>query len=159
MLLEVDFAGKNADEDPIHGEKTAAERKAMGKARRTVLNNIEAAGAFLTEHETAKIIVTIDTHCLEENGLLVYSDADVTNLEACSLETVGIVRVWCQHWCANANAITQVLRDCIPHTVYQYLSKDPTAPVHAHKSLILNLACGATIGSAESRSGIFNGYV
>ena len=64
-----------------------------------------------------------------------------------------------RHGCANAHAASQVLRDCIPYTVYQYLSSDHSAPVHTHKSIILNLACGATIGTAESRSCIFKGYV
>jgi len=91
--------------------------------------DIEAAGKFLSEHEAVKIIVSIDTHCLEENGLLVYLDGDADTLRACGLETV-----------------------------YQYLSKDLTSPGHAHKSIILNLACGATIGAAESRSEIFKGY-
>jgi hypothetical protein len=92
MLLEVDLAGKNAKEDPAKDPskaKTPAQRKKMNKAALKVLTDIEAAGDFLKEHETAKIIVTIDTHCLEENGLLVYSDEDLANLGACSLETVG----------------------------------------------------------------------
>ena len=119
--------------------------------------DIEAAGKFLSEHETAKIIISIDTHCLEENGLLIYLDGDVDTLRACSLETVSALQQGLVG-CTNPCATPQVLKDSIPKTVYQYLSKDLTSPGHAHKSIILNLACGATIGAAESRSEIFKGY-
>ena len=91
MLLEVDFDGNNVKEDPLLGEKTLVMWRSMGKARRQVLKNIEAAGAFLEEHKTVKIIISLDTHCFEENGLLVYSDADASDIKAYSLKTVGIV--------------------------------------------------------------------
>ena len=94
MLLEFDLEGENAKEDPIHGAKTAAERRAMTKAKQKVLKDIEAAGAFLKMHETAKIIVTIDTHCLEENGLLVYTESNAQGLMATStLKKVGSTTV------------------------------------------------------------------
>jgi len=51
----------------------------------------------------------------------------------------------------------QILEESIPHTVYQYLSDSEGTPLHAHKSIILNLACGPMIGSAECRSEIFDG--
>jgi len=71
MLLEVDLAGENAKEDPIYGEKTVVVWKKMTKAKVKVLEDIKAAGAFLERHEIEKIVVSIDTHCLKENGLLV----------------------------------------------------------------------------------------
>ena len=55
--------------------------------------------------------------------------------------------------------ISQILRDCIPASVYQCVSKDTDAPEHSHKSMIINLACGSTIVDAESRSSITDGYV
>ena len=91
MLLEVDLAGKNSKLDPTLGMTAATIRKTLGKAGLDVRKDIEAAGAFLKEHETAKIIVSIDTHCLEENGLLVYSDDDRNNLGACRLLQVRAV--------------------------------------------------------------------
>jgi len=94
MLLEVDFAGENAKVDPIYGVKTAAEWKKMTKAKLKVLEDIEAAGAFLEKHETAKIVVTIDTHCVEDNGLLVWTDADANGLlGVCTLAKVGVMLV------------------------------------------------------------------
>ena len=155
MLLEVDFAGKNAQDDPIH--RPAALRKGMGKARLGVLKDIEAAGAFLKKHETAKIIVSIDTHCIEENGLLVWSDDNPDKLGVCSMKAVGVIYVVVVG-CTNREPPSQVLRDCIPPTVYQYLSDARGSPVHSHKSIILNLACGATIRTPKTRSEIFEGY-
>ena len=99
MLLEVNFAGECAKLDPIHGVKTAAMQRDMGKETVKWLKDIEAAGAFLMQHETAKIIVSIDTHCLEENGLLIYSDGGADDIGACSLETVGVFCVWYCHGC------------------------------------------------------------
>ena len=94
MLLEVDLAGENAKEDPITaGVRTATTRKSMSKAKLQILKNIEAAVAFLKQFITAMILICINTHSLEENGLLVYMDKDLGNMEACSLETVGIILV------------------------------------------------------------------
>ena len=55
--------------------------------------------------------------------------------------------------------ISQILRDCIPASVYQYVSKDTDAPEHSHKSMIINLACGSTIVDVESRSSITDGCI
>ena len=43
--------------------------------------------------------------------------------------------------------------------MYQYVSKDPGAPEHSHKSMIINLTCGSTIVDAESRNSISDGCV
>ena len=64
-----------------------------------------------------------------------------------------------QHGHRNSYVTSQVLWGCIPKAVFQYLSDDSWAPEHSHKSIILNLAYGATIGAAESRNDIFKGYV
>lgn len=106
MLLEVDFAGElgKLDPHPIEYEgKTITPSKLTGKAKTKALKEIQAVGAFLTQHETAKIIVSIDTHCLEENGYLVYADDNPNNLDACSLESVGVI--WLLHWygCTGAH--------------------------------------------------------
>ena len=159
MLMEVDLAGYFGALDCCPGTEPKVSLASWTKAAKAKGRKvIEAAGAFLTEHETAKIIISLDTHCLEETGFLVYSDANPNDLKACNMETVGVVWALYQNACLNANAMLQVLRDCIPYTVYQYITKDRKAPQHAHKSIILNLACGATIGTAQSRQAIFNGY-
>ena len=89
--MEVDFDGVIAKQDPLLNELTPVEWRKMSKANQKAFKDIEAAGAFLKEHETAKIIISIDTHCLEENGLLIYSDKNTNDLRPCTLETVGFV--------------------------------------------------------------------
>ena len=158
MLLEFDLPGENAKEDPMLGVKTTAARKKMTKAKLKVLEDIEAAGAFLKNHEAAKIVVVIDTHCLEENGLLVWADANKAGqVGASTLEEVGATLVQCPHSSTDRNMSLQILVKSIPHTVYQYLSDSSNSPEHGHKSIVLNLACGQTIRSAEARSQIFDG--
>lgn len=120
MLLEVDLAGENAKMDPIHGVKTATARKKLSKLKLKVLEEIEAAGAFLKQYETAKIVVSIDTHCLEENGLLVWSEANKNSVGVCTLQRVGIMLVWWWDECDNefANDIIDPSRlyptHCVP---------------------------------------------
>ena len=53
----------------------------------------------------------------------------------------------------------QILRDCSPDGVFKYLSNDDGTPQHAHKSIIINLACGATISKPGPRSELLDGYV
>jgi len=158
MLLEVDFEGAHGDADPNYVRESTKLQKLTAAEKRRILKEIKAAGSFLEKHETAKIIVCIDTHCLEENGLLVYSDTDADNLGACDLKTVSDIRARDHRAIPIPCAPSQVLLDCIPKRVYQYLSNGREAPEHAHKSIILNLACGATIGAGQSRSKIFKEY-
>lgn len=52
----------------------------------------------------------------------------------------------------------QLLRDCLPPQIWRLLlSEDPTP--HKHRSLIINLACGATINNEASRFKLYEGYV
>jgi len=44
---------------------------------------------FFRQHETARIIVVIDTHCLE-NGVLVYEGSSPETYKACLLPEVSI---------------------------------------------------------------------
>ena len=46
---------------------------------------------FLTQHPTAKIVVVIDTHCFQENGLFVWSpgEGEQPSPEGCTLWDVG----------------------------------------------------------------------
>lgn len=47
------------------------------------------AEEFLEKHPTAKIVVVIDTHCLE-NGYFVWTGDSKGELQACSLLTVSV---------------------------------------------------------------------
>jgi hypothetical protein len=108
MLLEVDFSWINASKDPTacvlpSVEKAKPTKK--GRAKHKKPTDIELACNFLRDHQTAKIIFTIDTHCLEENGLLIYSDTEHDGLGACTLEKVSDMWLWHQHRQANRNSV------------------------------------------------------
>ena len=79
MLLEAPLEGIVADDIHSKPKKT---RKGRGKTEVTAFN---MAGEFLEKHETAKVIMVIDTHCLE-NGFFVYTGASAESYKACSLK-------------------------------------------------------------------------
>ena len=120
----------------LDGSTATGKSAATGKATKIPVKKIRAAHGFLEHHETAKIIVVIDTHSLEEDGGFVWAG------------TPGAYR-GCK--------LPQLLEDCIPDEVYQYLSSAEDSPDHAHKSLILNLACGSTISKLGSRHKLLEG--
>jgi len=83
--MPCDLAGENVKEDPICYPKAATGQKTK------VVKAIEAAGAFLMEHETVRIVVCINTHCMEEDGRLVWLDADEDKLGASTMQEVGVM--------------------------------------------------------------------
>jgi hypothetical protein len=114
--------------------------KSTKKSRRPIepptVTPTGAAHAFLKHHQTAKIIIVIDTHSLEEDGAFVWGGTS-GSYKGCKLQ--------------------QILQDCIPPELFQYLSNESGTPVHAHKSIILNLACGSTISRLVSRHHLLQG--
>ena len=76
MLLEVVLDGSDTgtvDYQPSAGRQNAA-----------------AAGKFLSSRKTAKIVVVIDTHCLEETGAFVWCGKTPTDYQACRLDRVSV---------------------------------------------------------------------
>ena len=51
------------------------------------------AETFLKRHRTAKIVVIIDTHCLDENGAFVYTGHSPDTYKACLLPEVSGVKL------------------------------------------------------------------
>ena len=49
----------------------------------------EGAARFLAANKTAKIVVVIDTHCLEETGSFVWRGSEPCDYEACLLPHVS----------------------------------------------------------------------
>ena len=49
----------------------------------------EAVGRFLATHTTAKIVVIVDTHCLEETGYFVWKGTQPNNYEICTMKLVS----------------------------------------------------------------------
>ena len=58
-----------------------------GKVRRR--EDTEVAARFLTDNPTAKIVVVVDTHCVE-NGSFVWKGAK-SNYQACGMDEVGVI--------------------------------------------------------------------
>jgi hypothetical protein len=103
---------------------------------------------FLDTHPTAKIVIIIDTHCLE-NGAFVWRGCDPVSFEACYMPEVSTKSL-----CAMQNLTgRQLLRDCIPKGVREFvLSK--YKQVHHHRSIILNLSCGPSVQVLEARASL-----
>ena len=53
--------------------------------------------------------------------------------------------------------MSQLLVDCVPAPVYEFLSEEKTR-THHNRFIIVNLACGASIQVAESRATLCIGY-
>lgn len=117
--------------------------------------DVSIAQKFLDEHNTAKIVFIVDTHCLE-NGFFVYQGDSPNTYNACSLLEVSLP---CVHSppLPDLNTPVQILSQCPPKGIFQYLSNDPKAPKHNHKSIIINLACGASISVAGARTQLLDG--
>lgn len=114
-------------------------------------NPIKEVKNFLRDHEYAKIVVIVETHATD--GKFVWRGEDPLTYEACTLFDVS------PHITLNWPILTptQILKDCIPHDVFKFLSNDPGAPDHKHRSLILNLACGSTVIEDTARHLLLQG--
>jgi len=112
-----------------------------------------AAEDFMKEFPTAKIVVVIDTHC-SESGFFLWKGDRNGDYETSPLLPVSVKR------CVSlllSLTLLQILRDCIPKGIFQYLSNAAGSPDHAHKALIVNLSCGPSIAKAESRHSLLKG--
>ena len=110
--------------------------------------------AFLKQYDTAKIVFIVDTHC-GDNGRFVYTGRKPTKYKMCSLKEVAHIIT-----CILQRLIcAQILRDCAPPDIFQYLSDESSAPQHTHRSLILNLACGASVTHTVARHLLLEGSV
>ena len=113
----------------------------------------EAGEQFLKAQATANIVVVIDTHCIE-NGFFIYKGDSPENYAACSLLEVSAT------FPSKSFRIShpwQILKVCTPKGVFRYISSAADTPKHSHKSLILNLACGASASQPGSRAELFRG--
>ena len=55
--------------------------------------------------------------------------------------------------------VLQILRDCIPEQIFQYISSAEKTPDHSHKSLIVNMLCGSSIIKDQARHSLLQGCV
>lgn len=124
------------------------------QSRSKVARALSGAAGFLAQHPTARIVLIIDTHCLEESGQFIWKGNSPESYESCSLAQVCSTFRWNM---APHPTHAQIIETSIPAPIRQFLSNDKNTPVHGHQSLILNLACGASIRLPESRNSLFQG--
>lgn len=116
-----------------------------------VANSIDEVKKFLRDHEMAKIVVVVKTHSAE-NGRFIWRGSGTT-YEGCTLFEASPYIIIYQLVLTHV----QILKDCIPPVVFRFLSNAPDAPQHWHRSLIINLACGATVTLGPSRHLLLEG--
>jgi hypothetical protein len=85
MLLEVplDDSMAKAEDEELKGTKPIGKAKKGSQKRQQVAD-------FLDQHTTAKIVVVIDTHCLEETGGFIYEGTTPESYAACNMSQVSI---------------------------------------------------------------------
>ena len=111
------------------------------------------AELFFKRHPTAKIIVVIDTHCIE-NGGFVYAGNSPQTFQACLLPEVSV-----HPDCLRLPRLMgyEIINDCIPREILKFLSNASNTPRHSHKSIIINLACGASVEENLARHHLLQG--
>jgi hypothetical protein len=113
-----------------------------------------AAVDFLKEYPAAKIIIIVDTHCLDTGAFVWRGDSPVS-YETCTLPEVSAT-LYSLFFLTRTHC-TQIVGDCIPKNIGQYFSDAKDAPTHGHKTLIVNLACGASVANPITRSKLLMG--
>lgn len=108
---------------------------------------------FMNANPTAKIVYILETHSLD-NGFLAYTGDSAKSYLACSLEEVSIASTYAFPW---TNIFIEIIRDCTPPEIYGFLAPGEAGVSHSHKSLILNLSCGSSIGMKDSRRSLLRG--
>jgi hypothetical protein len=94
MDVPLDTIADETPETPV-----AKKQKSKGKLRDDD-GPVKEVIEFLTTWQSAKIVVVIETHCLE-TGVLVWRGDEPANYETCSLNEVSICDL-CVHRVANA---------------------------------------------------------
>ena len=57
------------------------------------LVSAKEATKFLADNPTAKIVVTVDTHCFEDSGMFVWTGITPKDYQACGLDEVNVIRL------------------------------------------------------------------
>ena len=141
----------NDVDPPLDGSAVTEENKHLAEKKSRPPS--DAAGAFLDQHKTAKIVMVLDTHCPNETGGFVYRSGPekygAYNLEEASDRVM--TRSYAGLTCP------QIINGCIPARIRKYLSNAPDTPTHNHKAIILNVVCGATVVDVESCDRLYDG--
>jgi hypothetical protein len=114
---------------------------------------VAAAKEFLDRHPTAKIVVIIDTHSAE-NGGFIYEGNSPGNYQMCFMLEVSLI-----HLPSHSYSSSKIISKCIHASLYPYINDTKKSPVHAHRLLIVNLACGASVKKVMARDHLGQGSV
>lgn len=79
---------------PKPREKAKGKGKATDGFEEVASGGLDLVTKFLDRHSTAKIVVAIDTHCLEENGYFIYKGKNPQTYVACQLLEVSRLNSW-----------------------------------------------------------------
>lgn len=83
--MDISLAGVLADTVVSNQSTAGGEGKSKSKKRKPKISlPLGEVDKFLTHYPTAKIIIVVETHCLE-NGRFVWTGEFPTTYEACSL--------------------------------------------------------------------------
>lgn len=72
----------------------APPKKGKKKAKAPEEDPVKQVMAFLTQWDTAKIVVVVETHCIE-SGKFIWTGDEPVNYESCWLEEVGVRGLSC----------------------------------------------------------------
>jgi hypothetical protein len=101
--MDISLAGVLADTVVINEPMARAEEKSKSNARKKkpkISLPLGEVDKFLTHYPTAKIVIVVETHCLE-NGRFVWTGESPSSYEACSLLEV------------RSDCVTQPLADVL----------------------------------------------
>ena len=85
MRLDLPLDGSVITEE----NRRLAEKKGKSWNAKKLHRASELAGNFLDVHKTVKIVIVLDTHCLNETGGFVYKGSGPESYGACTMEEVS----------------------------------------------------------------------
>ncbi|KAF9784726.1 hypothetical protein BJ322DRAFT_1021414 [Thelephora terrestris] len=122
---------------PLTGTGDAEKsKKGKGKKVKKPSSLVGDVAKFLETYPTAKIVLVVETHCLE-NGRFVWDGHDAESYQGCLLE--------------------EIVSGCIPKPIRGYIAIH-NAVQHHHRSLIINLSCGPSTSVETSRVSLLEGH-
>ena len=88
--LNVPLDGSMVDEEEAGRERAGtSSRSHRAKPR----SPADEAGDFLDRHPMVKIVVIIDTHCLEETGAFIYQGSSPESYKGCGMDEVSSIQL------------------------------------------------------------------
>ena len=103
--IEGDGSLTGGSEGGRRGEGNATSGKAKSKRAQGPLP-VDKIAEFLKKYPTAKIVIVVDTHCLEESGAFIWKGTTPDSYRACSLKEVSSTPIIDKRATPNADILT-----------------------------------------------------